>query len=92
MELDRRIVSTEHILNVKKKDLMNILKLDIENILEAGVTLHGILKQIVGIKEVDYDASFGPYIYMTVENEHDCAETWDQVVYKIQQYLDRSKN
>lgn len=65
-------VATKYCVTVGVKGLEAIAAYDDEHYMKRGeVGLFDQLQKIAGVDEVDYEPMFGPYVFFTIEAEHD---------------------
>ena len=69
-------------------DLLSIMTLDNarENDNDWDNTLFNLLDKIKGVSRVDYNGHFGPYVWLSIEAEHDTPETWERIEKTITEF------
>ena len=76
--LDKECVAREYTIEVDLKVIMDSdAYLENENKWESS--LFHVLDKIPGVTKVDYNGHFGPYVWLTIESEHDNDETWETI-------------
>lgn len=73
--LKAEIVSKTYCVALTKKEMRALLRHDETH----GHSVCYALECLDGVKLVDYEAMFGPYIWLTVDCEHDNQKTWDEI-------------
>jgi hypothetical protein len=82
--MDKEKLESRYAIYCPKDHLLRILEL------ETGYqneTLDEILRQIDGVKDIEYNGHFGPYIYLTVETDVDNDKTWKQIKTEIRNFI-----
>jgi hypothetical protein len=82
--MDKEKLESRYAIYCPKDHLLRILEL------ETGYqneTLDEILRQIDGVKDIEYNGHFGPYIYLTVETDVDNDKTWKQIQTEIRNFI-----
>lgn len=84
--MKKLLVQSTYSIQVTVDDLLKITRKDNES--DSGDDqLYLLLEEISGIKSVDYDGHFGPWIWVTVDKDKDNAETWKRIEGTIKEYL-----
>lgn len=86
MTLEKEIVSTAYAIKV---DLKKIEDKDFEHENEGDYdnTLNHILYNMKGLYDIDYNAHFGSYVWLTIYKENDNDDTWKYIEKIITEYL-----
>lgn len=81
----KEAVAIKYAISLKDEVILDIIHkdIDVENI---GQELWSVIK-VLGVQDVDYDAAFGNYIYVTISTEHDTEDTWKLIYDLINQYV-----
>jgi len=77
------IQKTHTLYTITVEDMITILDYDKKN----NPGLFETLDNIEGVDNTDYDGSFGPNIYLSVEYQDDNEETWNLIKETINQVI-----
>lgn len=76
-------LSTTYSVELQVEQLLRVLDLDREDIVPLFVRLG----KLEGIRMVDYDGHFGPFVFLTIDTDADTEDTKNAVTACIQEYL-----
>ena len=83
--LERVPVSVSYTIETDVDTMMRIL--DKDKAMDAGQTLDALLHNLDAVEEVEYDGHFGPFLFIKVDKDSDCAKLWEDIQEIIDSYL-----
>lgn len=78
-------------IDIPEKDFSKHLMGDERDSFGNRKPLYEKLGELDGVADVDYDGHFGPYVFLTIEKEHDTAETKRKIREIIKKHLSMKK-
>jgi len=84
--MDKEKLESRYAIYCPKDHLLRIMEIE-SSFRYEDQTLDEILRQIDGVKDIEYNGHFGPYIYLTVETDVDTDKTWKQIQTEIRKFI-----